>query len=1210
MSAKRRFAPLLWVALLAGAILAGLYLLGTRRGSGGVREAAPDAAGIAPADGAAQEEPSRERDQLELAEPWATDDVAIVPGVRLSGPGRLQGRILERESGNGVGGVRVDLLPITPSASDLLGTILRLARASDELARGADAVAVTISAEDGTFDFEGVRRGTYFLDARGPYHVPDHLIQVRVSAAGDGGPVDAYVRRGGRVVGTVRHADGRPVARGQVSLFHGPGVVLRAFRSGDLRRLDAETGRDGSFAFAGVTPGEGYELHAIGAGFAVTHHALPEVRAGEDVVVDVVVRPGVTIEGRVLASSSSDEGESAEATPLAGAELGAVPRGLRDLQFAEEILEHTHAVTDEHGRYAMRGVPPGEVELIAIAPAHLAATSEVLRLPPTGEFSAPDLVLQTGPLVRGRVVDATGNPVPGVHVRWFTARVADPETFAFSFASLMHQAIGSFRFPTTDADGRFVAGPFPDAPPHNFYCAKGGYAYTRVSWDPAEDGDEVEVMLTAGGSVEGIVMDARAARPVTQFIVSGADRIDRELDAPSSWNPFSGGEMVEDPSGRFRIDGVLVGESSLTFSAPGYQRREVTVQVVEGEVTKGVIVKLDPGGSVRGRVTNREDQPVAGASVGVLGGEGWDLQRSFNRLEEHRGRGRYSDTMAETVSNTAVSVATRMGFLGEGAVTTDPDGRYELQSIPPGKFTVVVRHRDYALAQTEPLELGEGAELEGVDVVLSRGASLFGRITDRFDRPLAGAILIAVSPSEFSGDSSPGAALYQGIADEGGDYEIPHMAGGGYLVSSLRGDAAMNPMAIASTLQFDLVNVPPDQRVRHDVVDQSAAACRVFGSVSSAGRPVGSGGIIAMTFEGESLLGVDVKATQVNSDATYEFPGLAPGAYEFIYQGGQGGENELRLDVEIPDLPEHHLDIELPWGGVEGRVLDDLTGEPFPGCRVTLQRPTEKTLDGLLAMFMKYGGRDARTVSGSEGRFAFQGQQAGAYELSVDPPRNGPLEGLVGRLAGVPVEIRRNEITRDVELRLTRALAITGVVRADGQPVADARVVAYSAATPDRPAGRDLGDADGRFALETLPAGEYELVASASGFAESAPLKVVLDADPVGNLELVLEPGCELTLLVRGRDGSPLPGAVAVVFGPAGRLVVTGRAESVGRRSRPGLEDWFSGETVSDAEGRLVVGPLRPSAYRLEVRQGGRSTVLDPVEIGDDPQMELEVVLE
>ncbi|MCI0582118.1 MAG: carboxypeptidase-like regulatory domain-containing protein, partial [Chloroflexi bacterium] len=350
---------------------------------------------------------------------------------------------------------------------------------------------------------------------------------------------------------------------------------------------------------------------------------------------------------------------------------------------------------------------------------------------------------------------------------------------------------------------------------------------------------------------------------------------------------------------------------------------------------------------MRGRVTNAEDQPVAGASVGVLGGGGWDLQRSFGRLAEHMGRGRYTDTTAEEVTNTALSVATRMGFLGEGAVTTGPDGRYELQGIPPGAFTVVVRHRDYALGQTDALELGEGASLEGVDVVLSRGASLHGRITDRFERPLAGAILIAVSPAEFSGDSSPGAALYQGIADEAGDYEILNMAGGGYLVSSLRGDAAMNPMAIASTFQFDLVNVPPDRRVRHDVVDQSAAACRVFGTVSSAGRPIGSGGIVAMSFEGESLLGVDVKATQVNADATYEFPGLAPGAYEFLYQGG---ESELRLDVEIPDLPEHRLDIELPWGGVEGRVVDELTGEPLPGCTLTLRGARDRTLDGLLAM--------------------------------------------------------------------------------------------------------------------------------------------------------------------------------------------------------------------------------------------------------------------
>ena len=1194
---RRRFAPILWIALLAGALLLGLVLEGVERGAETGREAPrPAAAAAGPAGDPLAGEAPLARDLVVPLEPWTSDDVGVRPGVRLAGTGRLAGRILERESGAGVGGVRVDLLPITPSATDALGTILRMARTSAGSEHSARAVAVTISEPDGGFAFTGVRRGTYFLDARGPYHVPDHLIQVRVSEAGDGGPVDAYVRRGGRVLGLARHPDGRPVVGGAVALLHGPGSAIRAFRSGELRRLDARTGRDGTFLFSGVSPGEGYEVHVLGAGFAISHAAVPPVRAGEDAAVEVVVRPGVRLEGRVLSAAAEPPGEP---IPLPGAELAIAPRGLRDLQFAEELLELTHAVAGPDGRYVLLDVPPGEVQVIARAPGHLSATSEVLRLPELGIFAAPDLVLRPGPTVRGRVVDAQGRPVQGVHVRWFLAEIADPGTFDFSFASLLHQAIGDFRFPTTDEEGRFVAGPFPGEAPHHLYCAKAGFGYTRATWDPAVDGDEIEVLLSAGGAVEGIVMDAREARPVRSFLISGADRIDHDPGAPSSWNPFSGGQLVEDENGRFRVEGVLTGSSRLAFSAPGYQPRELTVTVGEGVTTKGLIVKLEPGGSVRGRVTNRAGEPVAGATVGVLGGEGWDLGRAFERVDEHVGRGRYADTTAEAVSNAALSIATRVGFLGEGAVTTDPDGRYELQGVAPGTFTVVVRHRDYALGESEPLSMPGGGALEGVDLVLSGGASLFGRIVDRFDRPLPGAILIAFSPTEFSGDSSPGAALYEGLADESGNYEIRNMAGGGYLVSSLRPDAALTPLAIASTFQLDLVNVPPDQRTRHDVVDRSAAACRVFGTVARDGRPITAGGILAISFEGDNLLGVDLKATQILADASYAFPGLAPGGYEFVVQGG---DEEVRLDVLVPDLPEHRLDLELPSGRVAGRVVDDQSGAPLADCRVRLRSARQPALDGLLQMFVRTSGREARTATDEAGRFAFEGLQEGEYELSVQAPRRGALAGRYAGLQGVPVEVVEGAPAEDVELRLAPGLAVSGSVRADGAPFARAQVLAFGPGNVM--AGSGGSSEDGSFVIAGLAPGEYRLVASAEGWAEAAAT-VALGSDPVEGVELVLSRGTELHLAVR-RDGRPVPGAVAAVLHADGRPAATG-LES---RSRSGLAGWFEGEAVSDASGRLFVARLRAGTYRVEVRHGGSSAVLEDVAVDGEGRLELEVELE
>src|SRR6185295_1391046 len=102
----------------------------------------------------------------------------------------------------------------------------------------------------------------------------------------------------------------------------------------------------GAFAFEGIPPGAGYEVTAAGTGFALTHALDVTVQAGQDTVVTVQTRAGGIVSGRVL---SAPKGEDAAGKPLAGAHLGAMPRGLRDLRCVEELLETTHCVTRADG---------------------------------------------------------------------------------------------------------------------------------------------------------------------------------------------------------------------------------------------------------------------------------------------------------------------------------------------------------------------------------------------------------------------------------------------------------------------------------------------------------------------------------------------------------------------------------------------------------------------------------------------------------------------------------------------------------------------------------------------------------------------------------------------------------------------------------------------------------------------------------------------
>lgn len=1120
--------------------------------------------------------------------PWRTHSIAAQPNVRLGGDGLLTGRVLDRATGAGVPDLRVDLLPNTPAATDLLSTVLRMARTAGGMEERSLAVAVARTGRDGRFAFQGVREGTYFLDARGEGHVPDEIRRVRVLASGTGGPVDLYVCAGGRVVGRVLRPDGAPAAGALVSLVHGPRVALTALRDGETRRLDGQCDAEGAFEIAGVSPGPGYQLHTMGRGFALSHADVPEVVGGADVRVVLQARAGVTVRGRVL--SVDDASDETEVVPLPGAQVAALPQGLRNMAYNEEVLDATSVTTDAEGRYTMRHVPPGEIEVLAIAPGHVSGTSPRLVLPAAGSANAPDLVLRGGPVLAGRVVDSGGLPIPGVHVRWFTGEVAPHQSFDFSFAPLMHQAVGEFEFPSTDAEGRFRAGPFAGGTPYPVYFAKAGYPYTRVLWMPERDGPEVEVVLVGGGVVTGRVVDRESGAPVPSFTVLG-DRIDGDYRQPSVYNPFSGGQLVESASGRFRVDDVQTPAATLTFVAPGYHPADLDVDVAEGAESAGHVVELVPGGRIAGRVTNGAGDPVPGTQVAVLAGGEWSLVRTLAKARGHQRNGAYDDTPSETFTNSVLSMANGLGFLAGDAATSDAEGRYVLDGVAPGTYAVVARRRGFALGKSAPFALGEGERIADLDVVLPRGAKLHGRVTDRFDRPIPDAILLAVSPNEFSGDQSAGAAAYQGACDAGGYYAIEHMAGGSYLLSVVREDATLNLMTLAGTFQFDLVHVPPEQDVRHDVVDLSSATCRVTGQVTSAGEPVTTGGLLAVRFDADNALGLDVKAARVGADSTFSFPGLAPGAYQFVYQSGGA---ELRVEVDVPDEPELWLELALPWAGARGRVVAAEDGRPVARAWVELVPAAQPELDPFVAMTLYGRAGNERVRTDGDGVFSFLGYAAGSYRVLVQPPRGEDL----GSPAPVEVELREDEVTGGLRIELPPALALAGFVEGPEGPLHRARVVAI--AVDGRPTkGRDLTDDAGRFRIEGLGPGTYELLATAEGHAEGRSEAIEVRAGSTEEPRIRLTPGVELSLSVVSSAGEPLAGARASVFDERGRPLTRGAPD------KGNVFSFFTQDAGSDADGRLALGRYAPGTYRVQVWRGAMTARIEDVVLETGPPVEL-----
>ena len=1118
-------------------------------------------------------------------------EMAIPVGTRLEGLGSLTGRVLERETGATLPGLRVDLAAMPSSSGAVASRVVGLFAPTFGLAELTAPAATTITDVTGAFRFEGVEVGSYFVHARGPHHVSDAPVHARVMSTGDGGPIDIYARSGGRVLGIVLDAEEQPVRDARVVVMPGLTSLFSAMRTGDLELLEARTNDEGVFVVDGVPPGADWEVTATGARIAIAQVGGVVVRAGEDTQVVVRAGAGGVLTGRVV----SHEPGSATPLPIAGAHVGAVPRGLRALPFAREILLRTHAVSDAAGNYRMTGVPSGEVDVLGYAPEHSPAKGPSAWVLEGQAATADDFLLERGPMVSGRVTDTAGAPLAGVTVTW---QAIDENSLEFdlSYAPLVAQATRGFEFPRTDSEGRFTAGAFAKDSYRWIEFEKQGYGTRRITWDGEEQ--DLLVLLPGAAVIEGVVMDAKEHVPVTSFSVrvDGGHSSDREEFRAV----FSRGLLQEHAQGRFRVETTALevlsrsvdeesdaaapaatqGQVDLVFLAPGYLTTEVSnIEIHEGETTRGIIVELVPGGAIAGRVVDEGGVGVAGAQV---------FWRLLEADAERPGEGR--ESMSSNLPGGMIPYFATLGMLGGESVISAPDGSFELLGVEPGSGMVVAMHRGYTVGGSEPVDVRLDGESVEVTVTLETGGTIHGKVVDRHSRPMPGAVVLAVSPSNMGGndETSTRGGFFQGRANKQGRYRLEHVDAGVYFLVMARADEALTLTSLLGSLNFDLVTVGAGEDVEYDLVDLSSGGTRVHGRVLASDMQVTRGQVIAMGYESDSLLGFDLKIARIDRDGSYEFEGLSSGEYQFQLESIGGDVGDVRLIVDIPDAPEYRLDLHVPDGRIEGRVLDAVTGDPLNGVRLRVEAADALEPQGLVGQMIGDDAGVSWARTDEDGHYSVARLPAGDYELvagthtwgSSDHATSDPLI----------VSLATDEVRRGTDFHLQPARQVEVHVRGDdAQPLAGARIRARHVERPDEVNAWGWTDEAGVARIGGLIEGVYDLTVGHDDFAEGRLLAVELVPGETPPIELTLVRGVEVIVTVLGANGQPVSGGAA-------RLVpARGEGDAAAEAL---LRTMLDGSGVSDADGRLNLGRYTPGEYVLEARRGAEQyreeLIIDP----------------
>ena len=934
----------------------------------------------------------------------------------------------------------------------------------------------------------------------------------------------------------------------------------------------------GNFAFSRVQGGR-YRLTASLPGFQVTPVAV-DARPRENVMKNLTA----TEEARVTGYALDDTKK-----PVAGARIAAgvnmqamMMRGpmmnLADMPFA--------AYSGSDGKFIARGLPTDtDLELQAVKKGFPAAKSEVLKLSPGEKKSNVIITIPRGIEVTGLVKDNRGDPVAGVEVNaeetedgprvmrrvlGAMADEADPVrtssdgtfairlkegryTFGFRKSGFAPKTVrgksvatnsdpievtlspgveirgrvtrsdgsgvadvtinpmsqGGSNAATTAPDGTFTLGDL-ESGPMMVMAMKPDEMIQEIRSVTAPD-DNVVIELSPTGTVSGKILDKSTKQPVTSFRVGATGA--RSSPGMTIMMPPMLRNITSD-DGTFTLDNVRLGALDLIVQAPGYVEGRITgLRLEAGKPLTDVVVELEAGVKLTGKVTGPDGLPLSGAGVrmdqssgpmmafrgigtqtdvngeytieGVAAGDqtftfskqGFisekkeiKLSGKEARLDARLSKGRDVTGVVTTESGMPVAEATIMASSAaqgsSGAMTkSDGNGAFKFEGLAPGRYTFRASRTGYSSGDVKDVDIESHGPIR---IQLEQGGVLYGRVLGLTEEELTRATVRASAPGS-GGATSP--------VDANGMYRIE-----GAPLGSARVEAFVGSFGGSKNTTPKTVQIEPGAEVQVDLEFSSDIVIR--GYVSRSGKSAANSMISFMPRQSN----VQTRASaQIDSKGNYEVSGLEPGEYDV---------QVFEMRAFAPYTTTYRVtgsatfDIDIRGSALQGRVVDRDTSEPIADASIRIE-PADSG-SGPMAYRMA-------ALTDANGRFALESVPEGSYRIRAQKDKYGQ------QILDVQVTSGRNE---EVELKLAKnsGVAIRVLDARDGR-VLNARITVRDAGNRSAFDGSPSPNADGDILIPLAP-GTYRATITAMNYAP----RLVSLTSPSTGARVALSPGGSLVI--------------------------------------------------------------------------------------------------
>ncbi len=558
----------------------------------------------------------------------------------------------------------------------------------------------SVQNDSGLFEVSPLRPDEYKMTIKaggfGLYKMDDIVIEDGVTKQG----IVVMMAAEASISGLVFDKEtGEPVEGARISTQGGLKGMIEEFTTKDVVHSDEE----GRYRFGNLTAGRA-RLH-------VSHPNYEPVSLNDIILLDGEAMEGVDIElsrGGVIHGTVTGAG----GRPVNGANIMASsPTGM--------FLRSTRTADD--GAYELAGFPPGTYIVMLMA-MNFDMNDDFLGSL-AGGFERKYITLQkdqvlecnfqmegeTRPVVvHGEITDSRGSAA-----RSIVTLVPVNEKGKSSQPGEQRETATS----STDSEGRYR---FQGIRP-------GDYTFRVVRTDSISMGGGTESVFRIkvpdtetfeynarlpGGSISGRISSGDTLKPLSQI------RVLLERSEGSSLNdPVSEamgrrvGEVYTDKGGMFLFSTLKEGTYDITAGGTnvlginhgGYARSTLAgIDLLEDQNVDDIRIKLEKGGTVEGFLKDKEGRPVAGASI----------------FFQPARSGKF-DTYSECYS--------------------DGSGQFRYPGLAPGRYTLAVKHLDYAITLVYDVVVVKEKTKE-INLTLGPGTALSVMIRNSADNaPVAGA---------------------------------------------------------------------------------------------------------------------------------------------------------------------------------------------------------------------------------------------------------------------------------------------------------------------------------------------------------------------------------------------------------------------------------------------------------------------------------------